>query len=177
MTYGLNDESLQQVPQFEALPGFYTHKRQKALVQTTFVDQPTAMKIGIIIHGGIEKMERFASQQLTPRIAGVGCVANNARGREMLLDLLTEELRDGHDQKSKDLRRFLAIRAFPSLNTSTKSLEWGLSCNECRSSFEYYYPGNQEASRLFNRLYSKAGYLWHLENCDLSQKRWNTVTG
>ncbi|KAI9878987.1 MAG: hypothetical protein M1830_009916 [Pleopsidium flavum] len=176
ISFGLKHESLQQVPQFEAQPGFYTHNRQKALGQNTFVDQRTAMQIGISTHGGIEKMEKFASQQLNPWIAGVHCVADNLHGREALLDLLTEELRDGHDQKSKDPRRFLAIRAFPSLNSSTKSLERGVSCNECRSSFEYDYPANQEASRLFNRLYSKAGYLRHLENCELSQKRWNTVT-
>lgn len=174
--YGVDDDALRQVPQFEAVAGFYSQRRQKALAQTTFVDQRAAYKVGMAIHGGTEEMDRYRSLQFAPNVAAVDSIASNILGRELMNDILTEELRDGHDQKSQDPRRFLAVRAFPSLDWSTKSLEWGLSCNECRSSLDFTYPGEKEDLRLFNRLYSKAGYLRHLENCEVSRKKWKAMT-
>ena len=174
-SFGLPRSAIRQLPCMKSLPGRYnldgfygdTHKRRVALV-----NPKAAKEAGMKLHGTQEAMEAYANPYAVRRfpramdrdrkegnrnatwLQGVRHMQNPSRVRGPPWS------HHGHYEP----RRFMAAIPFPTLDLSDGAIEWGLSCKGCRDG-----PPNDDVSRDWEAMYTKRGYLAHLDQCEWSK--------
>ncbi|EME42633.1 hypothetical protein DOTSEDRAFT_112459, partial [Dothistroma septosporum NZE10] len=76
------------------------------------------------------------------------------------------------EQQSRNV--FMSCCAFPSYDTLTRDVERGISCSGCQLISENQDGLREDLVFLRDKVYSKASFLKHYEECEGAQRLWNS---
>lgn len=156
--FRLPAEIIQQLPCMQSLPLRYSidgaqrdgHGQRVALVSLN-----AARQAGIKFHGSEEAMEARVLIRATYPNSGVGSgISSWVRRRKQM-----QNRRRGSSYGS-----VMASIRFPTLDASSGTLEWGLSCKGCRDG-----PTTDNELDDGAAIYTRRGYLAHYEECKWSK--------
>ena len=156
--FGLPAEIVQQLPYIRSLPLRYSidcPKRDRHGQRVAFVSLNASREAGINFHGSEEAMETQVLIRATYPNRGEGSgVASWVQLRKQMQNKRLGSL----------YNPFMASIRFPTLDVSSGTLEWGLSCKVCRDG-----PPTDDELGDWAVIYTRRGYLAHYEECKWSK--------
>ncbi|PLB48396.1 hypothetical protein P170DRAFT_211578 [Aspergillus steynii IBT 23096] len=154
--FGLYPQHLPGLPCMKSFPGCYSPLELRCRQRQTLFDYSAARQAGIVAHGTIHSMEKYASETLAKRLATYNSKLSTrrtggARPRPPRLE-------DSFDGQCSNPKRFMGIIRAPFFNQQTGSLEWGLHCIACES-HHYHRPLH------WRREFTVKGFQDHISEC------------
>ena len=179
--YGLSEEALSLLPTCLSTRSLCSRYTGIWPTRVTFVDEESARRAGIMLHGSADMMDEYvlsksaerqilhAQEQIKRRLAGqqgARQILANPNPVVPKYPVLTRvNLYGIRDYDAIILAG--SIRA-PYLDQENGTVEWGLSCVACRNQ----HPWQRGKMHDKRKLYSPDQYLDHLEECERSQEAW-----
>ncbi|RFU35244.1 hypothetical protein B7463_g1160, partial [Scytalidium lignicola] len=169
--FGLADKALRQIVVVTTVSGDYgiyqkTHRRRIQIVS-----RQEATKLGILIHGSEEEMERA----VTLGIHRGNVLGDNDQPRKVVNGSIPQ--RPGAND---DTLPFMACTPFPYLDVQRRRINKGVCCRGCEynwyrrdEDFPRGYNISQNLFRNLNKIISEDEFLVHFENCRSAKMLWD----
>ena len=143
--YGLRSQHIAKLPYFKSLPGCYSSRGIKCTRRLTLIDHSAAREAGIVLHGDIDTMTRYASEITTKRLETYQSRNSRYTSRSKPRRPRSEDAFDGH---CSNPMRFMASIRVPLINDCTATPQWGFHCIACKS---HHYGRPLHWRRMFTK--------------------------
>jgi len=158
--FGITRQIIDMLPHMRSIPGTYSPNERKCRDRLSLVDPNSARQAGINFHGSTSAMERYVSDLAAQKLQKFNekLLKAEVEGRRITARRPSSE--DPFDGQPGNPLRFMAIVQAPTINRSSKEVEWGSYCVGCRES-------SDERPQHFRRRFTKASFAEHLKECGL----------
>ncbi|KAH8799892.1 hypothetical protein F5882DRAFT_394033 [Hyaloscypha sp. PMI_1271] len=168
--FGLANKALRQIAIITTVLGDYGISQKTHRRRIRIVSRQEARKVGILIHGSEEEMERAAA--LGIRRGNV--LRENDRPPKVANRSIPQPL------GANDTLRFMACTPFPYLYVQERRIDKGVCCRGCEynwyrrdEDFPSGYDVSQNLFRKQNKTFSENEFLVHFENCRSARMLWD----
>ncbi|CZT11232.1 uncharacterized protein RAG0_15433 [Rhynchosporium agropyri] len=168
--FGLADKALRQIAIITTVLGDYGISRKTHRRRIRIVSRQEARKVGILIHGSEEEMERAIA--LGIRRGNV--LRENDRPQRAANRSIPQP------PGANDTLRFMACTPFPYLDVQRRRIDNGVCCRGCEynwyrrdEDFPSGYSISQDLFKKQNKTFSEDEYLVHFENCHSARMLWD----
>jgi hypothetical protein len=167
---GLANKALRQIAIITTILGHYGISQKTHRRRIRIVNRQEARKVGILIHGSEEEMERAAA--LGIRRGNV--LRENDRPPKVANRSIPQP------PGANDTLRFMACTPFPYLDVQERRIDKGVCCRGCEynwyrrnEDFPSGYDVSQNLFRKQNKTFSENEFLVHFENCRSARMLWD----
>lgn len=130
-SFAIPHRLIASLPTLRSLPGRYAPNEYSCKTRITLIDSDTARRAGIEHHGSAQAMEQCAAEVTQHKLdlhrqrVATDPGSNSRRSMKSGVEI----------GGVADPRRFMAIVRAPSVDRSTKTVEWGFHCKGCEKSY------------------------------------------
>ncbi|MCJ1418423.1 hypothetical protein MMC32_004770 [Xylographa parallela] len=166
LVYGLDAATSSSLPSMKSVAGTYPGRwNERISPRTPLVDSQTARKAGIALHSSAQMMDQYVEAKKATAQADyqdrLGTYQRTLEGKKPHRPTYSTYI----DRKNLNIHRYLGVVNLPWLDVRSGTIEWGVSCVQCRDRME---PTNILKEYI---VYTKEEYLEHFQECEKSQER------
>jgi F-box domain len=168
--FGLANEALRQITIITTVSGDYGISQKTHRKRIRIVSRQEARKVGILIHGSEEEMERAVALGIRR--------GNVPRENDRLPKVANRSI--PQPPCANDTLRFMACTPFPYLNVQRRRIDKGVCCRGCEynwhrrdEDFPSGYDVSQNLFRKQNKTFSENDFLVHFETCRSARLLWD----
>lgn len=168
--FGLANKAVRQLAIITTISGDYGIFQKPHRRRIRIVSRQKARKVGILIHGSEEEMERAAA---------LGIRRGNILGENDRLPKASDRLIP-QSPGVNDTLRYMACTPFPYLDVQERRIHKRVCCRGCEynwyksdGDFPSGYEATQDLFRRQNKTFSEQEFLVHFESCRSARMLWN----